>query len=159
MQQETYAIKMTQVLNGKKCFQCYMAGKELEIHDSVILLLTKDENMIKLGKKYIRAFCKMHKIKNLYLFTYRKEISVLFNEENVIVCQDENELLCIAQYLSIFEVENQIIFFTEKDLFGAKVERLLKKNSFSLEEYVAIGLLRLEKLEDDINGFCNSANI
>lgn len=146
---DIYKRKMEQLYEGKKIFQFYLQQTELTIQDCVIILVTENQETIGLCKKYLGSFQRKYKFKNVYLFLYSEDTKKIFSKDKIqiILCKDNYELLCMARYLSIFELENQIVLFTEKDSFGAKVEDLLD-NKFSLEEYVAVGLFRLDDVEE-----------
>lgn len=136
---------------GKELFESIFDINELSINDAFVLVLTKNVCCIKYGIKYLPNFIELYNKRKVFVVLDNEYFLEAFSKVggNVIVCKT-HELRSLASYLDLFRkkeyLETRIIFLTEKDGYGLFVEALLKKNLFSLEEYVAISLYQLEKL-------------
>lgn len=160
MHDKEYMEKIHMIEAGKKEFYSHMDGYGLTTQDAVIVVLTEDKDCIGWGLYYLPQFIRKYKIHRVFIFMnsdiYVKEFSM--TNVNPIVCTTKAQVQQIALYLSLFDVETKIVFLTNRDSMGAKVEELLQKQEFTLEEYVAIGLYRLDEVMNE-NGYDYCANI
>ena len=134
---------------GKKRFTQLLKGRELNgFYDSFFLILTDNQEAIDFGVKYLKKFKEFHHKENVYIFLNNNKSYQKFSNQDceLFLCSQE-EMLELIQYLRLFHLETSILFFTDKDDYGANVEQLLKEEEFTLEEYVAVGIYRLDGLE------------
>lgn len=149
MNKLSFEEKMEKVANGKAKFEKHLHNYQLSTDDCVIAVLTNNKACVELGFRYLPQLIEKHHLRQVFIFTAQMEYEAKYKSlhAKVCMCNAYCEVEEIAAYLSIFENENEIILFTDDDRWGGKTERLLSKGKFTLEEYVAIGLYRLDALE------------
>ena len=158
-----FEAKLVKVSRGKLAFEEVFKNIVLNTKDTIIIILTENEECLKYGTQYFEQFKRDHRKEAIYIVTYcnSRGQKVFSKTEGIqVCCATKDELLDIATYLSIFETETGIVFLSERDKLGANVESALSRGIFTLEEYVAIGLYRLCNMQkEDKYGNCNCSCI
>lgn len=144
--------RIRQAEQGKEIFKNMVDVSDLSVKDSFLIVLTKSEECIQYGLKYLPEFISFYQKRNVYILLDDDRYKELFAAAGgtVKMC-NEKELECLAAYLNIFHKkewsDTRFIFLYEKDGYGFYVEELLEKKEFSLEEYVAVSLFQLGRLK------------
>lgn len=153
---EEFEKRLAEAEYGKTCFAKLFEGIKLAKGDSVVLVLSEDEEILSLGAKYLPDFVKENKT-NVYVIADPSK-RCMFNDKGakLIECPDKKELEAIARYLCVFgkngEASKVVIYLTEKNTYGSNIEELLSNGSVNKENFVKYGVYSL-----DVNPFDRQA--
>lgn len=157
--------RFQQANQGKKLFFQKFEVEKLSINDTFLLVLTDNSDCIYYGVKYLPDFIEFHNKRNVYVLLSDLQYENSFSKAGGIVkkCKYE-EMQTLYFYLNVFHKKNRIdtriIFLTEKNGYGLAIEELLKKEEFTLEEYIAISLYYLKELKkESVIGFGSTRQI
>lgn len=148
LKETDFKKKLFQIRQGKEVFEKKFQVSGLDLNDCFVLILTKSEECIYYAARYLPDFIELYQKRKVYILMEDTRYTTLFLRAGgeVKLCTNW-ELQRLAEYLNVFHqkecIETKIVFITEKDGQGLFVEKLLEKEAFSLEEYVAISLYQL----------------
>ena len=145
---EEFEKRLAEAEYGKECFAKLFENIKLAKGNSIVLVLSEDEEILNLGAKYLPDFAKENK-SNVYVIA-NPDKGNLFGGRGakLIECPDKKELEASARYLSVFgkngEASKVVIYLTEKNTYGSNIEELLSNGSVDKENYVKYGVYSLE---------------
>lgn len=147
----TFKNKLKQAERGRTLFRDLTDIEALEEgRDAFMLVLTDSDACIQLALKYLPVYIETYGYRT-HVYSSLRSFDEHFHMAGGVLhaCKTMEDIQSIATYIMMFgqrdHVAPELIFLTDKDDYGARVEGLLENQEFTLEEYVKHSLFSLKK--------------
>ena len=146
---DVFNKRLHQAESGRQIFARW--GLSPTTADTFLMVLTDNEKMIRAAVDYMPEFKRRYYRSNIYVITSDSAYSddFLMAGATAILNENVSSIESVCRYMTLFSnfgMAFQIIILTDDDRFGANKIYPVEKKMFTLEEYVAVGLYRLNSL-------------
>lgn len=134
--------KLQQMERGKALFQELTDVNALEEgRDAFVLVLTDTPDCVKLGTTYLPAYIDAYHYRP-HIYSSQRQYDEAFEHAGGMVhaCDSMEDVHAIARYIMMFgqfdNIAPELVFLTDKNDYGSRVEGLLERGTTTLDDYV-----------------------
>ena len=146
---DVFDKKLLQAERGRQIFSKW--GLTPTTADTFLMVLAGNVDMVRAAVDYLPEFKRRYYRRNVYVIIADSKYSndFLLAGATAVLNETPSAIESVCRYMTMFSnfgMAFQIVILTDDDRFGANKVYPLENKMFSIEEYVAVGLYRLNNL-------------